>query len=99
MRIRLRINAEDADAQMKSRNDALLHQMGQIQERINAEPPDFDGAEGHLNDMHLKAAPILKAEWVRVKRGETPYVVAKIVLIALLLAGAAMFVWVLVKSA
>lgn len=99
MRIRLRINAEESEERAKSRNDALLDQMVQIQTRLNADEPDFDGAERYLNDLHFKAAPILKAEWERVKKGETPYVVAKTVLISLLVVGAILFGVMIVKSA
>lgn len=75
IRIRLRVNPADTDADLTTKNDALLTAVGSIRDDLNSN--NFDDAKDRLSRLHEDAGPVLKAEWKRVKRGETPYVVAK----------------------
>lgn len=95
MRIRLRVNPDDSDEELKRLNTALLQKLDAIQLAFN--DSNFDKASDLLNDLHDTAAPLLKLEWNRVKQGEPTYVRAKqlaasLVVASLLAAGVAAFV-------
>jgi hypothetical protein len=97
MRIRLRINPQDSKPAMRVMNDKLLATIEDIRTDLNA--PDFDAAKIKLTNLHESAAPVLKAEWDRVKRGEPPYIFSKWLAMGLVLAGFLAMVYVLAKSA
>lgn len=95
-RIRLRINPAETDSAMKGRNDTLLAAIANIRRAVNADL--YDEAEAALDSLHEKAAPVLKAEWARVKRGESPYVFSKVALVILIVVTLVGLVTVLVKA-
>lgn len=74
-RIRLRVNPDDPDAELKSLNRELLSKIKEAQDYLAA--GDYQPALVVTNHLHLQAAPILKLEWERVKRGEKIYQLAK----------------------
>lgn len=85
MRIRLRINSEDKNAELLQKNKALLSAVESI--RADLSDQNYDDANAKLANLHKSAGPVLKAEWERVKRGETPYIVAKWLAAGLILVG------------
>jgi len=97
MSIRLRVNPNEPHSAMKLLNDKLLADIESI--RRSLDTPDFDAAKPVLNALHEAAAPILKAEWDRVKRGERPYVVAKWGALALSVTALAGLAWIAIRGA
>jgi hypothetical protein len=97
MSIRLRVNPNEIDPAAKPRNDRLLADIEAIRKSLTE--ADFDAAQPVLKSLHEVAAPILKAEWNRVKRGERSYVLAKYGAIALSVLALAWFAWVGVRGA
>lgn len=76
MRIRLRVNPDDSDKELKRLNTALLQKIDAIQLAFNES--DYEKVPDILNGLHDTAAPLLKMEWDRVKQGEPTYVRAKL---------------------
>ena len=75
MRIRLRINPQDPNPTLKAKNEKLLNAITEIQEAIGKK--QYPIANARIKELHEYAAPVLKEEWERVKRGEDAYVQAK----------------------
>ena len=92
MTIRLRVDPHGPDRSMKKLNDSLLTSIDEISASLNK--AEFESAKTQLGTLHGLAAPILKAEWQRVKRGETPYVVAKIGALVLIVVALIALGWV-----
>jgi hypothetical protein len=97
MSVRLRVNPQELDPTMKPRNDRLLADIETI--RRSLADADFDAAKPVLAGLHEVAAPILKAEWARVKRGERPYVMAKYGALGLSVLALAWFAWIGARAA
>jgi hypothetical protein len=91
MSIRLRVNPHEDDASMRELNDALLALVEEI--RVLLAGRKFEEAEPKLAMLHKVAAPVLKAEWTRVKRGETPYVVSKYAVVVLSVVALLALLW------
>lgn len=70
-RIRLRVNPEDKDAKLRRLNIDFLAQTKLIQDHLARD--EFHESLVVSNRLHEYAAPILKREWERVKRGEFRY--------------------------
>ena len=64
----LRINPEDKDEKLKVHNIALLDVLARSRRALRDD--NFAEAKGLLDDLQLKARPILKLEWNRVRDGE-----------------------------
>lgn len=76
-RMRLRINPEDPNEELRALNTALLAKATEIQECLATQ--QYLASLYISNALHLQAAPILKLEWQRVKAGEPVYRAAKYV--------------------
>jgi hypothetical protein len=74
-RIRLRINGEDTDSKLRALNISLLQNVDKIQTLITERK--YKEVHELAGKLHEVAAPILKLEWKRVKRGEPLYRLAK----------------------
>lgn len=82
-RIRLRINPNDSKPKLRKYNLALLARVSAIQDAINSEE-NYPLAGTLASSLHEDAAPVLKLEWDRVKKGEPIYVLSRIGAIALI---------------
>lgn len=75
VRIRLRLNPDDSDPEMREINRRVLDKISKIGVELNNNR--YDEASKLYNSIHKDAGPLLKAEWERVKRGEPGFRVAK----------------------
>jgi hypothetical protein len=73
--IRLRMNPNDTDRELRRLNTRLLDRIAEIDQYLI--DGKFGEAEKAAKNLHVAAAPVLKAEWKRVKRGEPVYRIAK----------------------
>jgi len=73
--IKLRVNPEDKDKKIKKLNNEFLDALEKGRRLYNDR--EWEEARKHCNVITEKSIPMLKAEWERVKRGETTYIWTK----------------------
>lgn len=73
--IKLRVNPNESDQKLKTLNNEFLQKIEQCRSLYNNS--HWEEARKCCNEITLAAIPMLKAEWERVKRGESIYVLAK----------------------
>jgi len=71
----LRINPAESDIDKANMNSEFLAAFQAVRESFNS--ADYQKASELCGDLREKAAPILKSEWERVKRGERTYRISK----------------------
>jgi hypothetical protein len=74
-RIVLRINPNDPDAELRELNKRLLELLQESRELFNSNK--YGDAKKKCTELRDAAIPVLKAEWNRVRDGETQYQKAK----------------------
>jgi hypothetical protein len=80
--ITLRINPDDKDKRLKELNSDFLRTLNKV--RDSARSGDWSSAISNSRQLDLKAQPILKHEWERVKRGEPGFRAARYTAIGIL---------------
>jgi hypothetical protein len=108
MRIRLRVNPKETSPEHKRCNDALLLKMQDIQDIVNEAAPAtvsskvkeelYTKAADFVRELDGVAAPVLKLEWERVKRGELLYVISRWITIGFIAIAILTGVYVFLKS-
>jgi hypothetical protein len=94
--ILLRLNPSERNKRLRALNGQFLASLGKTRDALRRD--DFEAARNHADTLHEKLRPILKREWIRVKKGEriyrtTLWIAASVLLAGLILAGASFFKW------
>ena len=80
-RIRMRINPNDSNPELRKLNESLLEDAKNIQ--MNLANENYRESLVISNRLHKEASEILKLEWERVKSGEPIYRISKVVALVL----------------
>ena len=81
-----RVNEDEKDPEGKAIDDAFLKALNKTKEHDNKN--EFAEARSACDPLRKTAKPLLKYEWMRVKKGEKNYRIAKCFSVAVLLIGA-----------
>ncbi|WP_157469031.1 hypothetical protein [Dyella thiooxydans] len=88
--IMLRVNPDDKNKNLKELNRDFLATLSTVRQHVREDK--YDEARELADQLEIKARPILKLEWDRVKDGEpvfrtTRYIAASILIVALAVGG------------
>jgi hypothetical protein len=92
----LRINPSERNKRLRALNNQFVTALREVREALRQD--DFETARAHADALHEKLRPILKREWVRVKKGEpiyrtTLWIAAAIFIAGLIALMASLFNW------